>query len=45
MQHAYNPVDWYPWAIKLSKRLKQEISLSSYLLGIADFFYKIIELN
>jgi uncharacterized protein len=26
LQHAYNPVDWYPWGKKLFKRLEKKIS-------------------
>ncbi len=36
LQHAYNPVQWYPWGRRHLRRQGLKISLSSYLLGIAD---------
>lgn len=29
LQHAYNPVDWYPWSEEAFDKAKKKISLSS----------------
>ena len=29
LQHAYNPVDWYPWGEEAFEKAKKENSLSS----------------
>ena len=34
LQHAHNPVDWFPWSSEAFDKAKQEGSLSSCLLGI-----------
>lgn len=36
LQHAYNPVQWYPWGRKHLRKQGRKINLFSYLLGIAD---------
>ena len=37
LQHAYNPVQWYPWGEEaFEKAVLERISLFSYLLGTAD---------
>lgn len=36
LQHAYNPVDWYPWVMKPLKRQKWKTSPYSFLLGTLD---------
>ena len=30
LQHAHNPVDWYPWGLKPSNARAQKISPSSF---------------
>ena len=36
LQHAYNPVQWFPWGEEAFEKARLEISLFSYLLGTAD---------
>ena len=37
LQHAYNPVQWFPWGEEAFEKSKAgKISLFSYLLGTAD---------
>ncbi len=33
LQHAYNPVDWYPWCDEAFEKAKRENKLFFYLLG------------
>ncbi|MFN5055938.1 MAG: DUF255 domain-containing protein, partial [Bacteroidota bacterium] len=33
LQHAYNPVDWYPWADEALKKAKEEDKLILVSIG------------
>lgn len=33
LQHAYNPVEWYPWGEEAFEKAKTEASRSFYPLG------------
>ncbi|WP_081965876.1 DUF255 domain-containing protein [Paenibacillus sp. FSL H7-0357] len=36
LQHAHNPVNWFPWSEEAFEIAKRDNKLSSYLLGIAS---------
>jgi hypothetical protein len=36
LQHANNPVDWFPWGEEAFEKARGKTSLFFYLLGIAD---------
>lgn len=35
LQHAYNPVNWYPWGEKAFEKAKKKINQFSYQLATA----------
>ncbi|WP_233147154.1 DUF255 domain-containing protein [Paenibacillus selenitireducens] len=37
LQHAHNPVNWFPWSDEASKSPSGTTSPSSYLLGIVIY--------
>lgn len=34
LQHAYNPINWYPWSNEAFEKAKEDISLYYYLSAI-----------